>query len=230
MTATSSRTRRAFACPLRLFAVLAIAAAILFDVSHARADESLVLFFAQEHGGPATPKLSPRYHRRPVAPGPSIGAPLELHPLADIARHYVGSGRFTRYARAWCRDALNVWAAAGRLLHRRRWPGACRCQDRQADRPPSCRRRRVAGPSRRRRDRRQRRSRDPCLGQLRQPGCRRDNVGRPISLRPSHARGEPMIRAAVLGGIPRSLAYLADPIVAGLIFIGLVAALAKGSS
>lgn len=37
-------------------------------------------------------------------------APLDIRtPLERVAMAYVGRSRFTRYARAWCADAMNAW-------------------------------------------------------------------------------------------------------------------------
>ncbi len=98
----------------RLCLVLAAFASVtLFGaIRCAVADESAALFFVRQ--GEARPDvLMARRHpaRRPDAAFSRLraGAPLELHPLANVAKRYVGSRRFTRYARAWCRDALNVW-------------------------------------------------------------------------------------------------------------------------
>lgn len=41
-----------------------------------------------------------------------VGAPLDIRTptqLVAVAQRYIGSRRFTPYARAWCADALNAW-------------------------------------------------------------------------------------------------------------------------
>lgn len=99
-----------------VLAELTIIAFCLVAARAVRADESAALFFVRQqsvqvaHRHPAAIRLGfPARHPRAAFRRLTAGAPLELHPLATVARGYVGSRRFTRYARAWCRDALNVW-------------------------------------------------------------------------------------------------------------------------
>lgn len=48
-----------------------------------------------------------RRHRRHVAPAVQYAGGST--PLLAVAERYVGSRRFTRWARAWCADAMNAW-------------------------------------------------------------------------------------------------------------------------
>lgn len=46
--------------------------------------------------------------------GYRVHQPLDIRTpsqLVAVAQQYVGSRRFTRYARAWCADAMNAWLA-----------------------------------------------------------------------------------------------------------------------
>lgn len=63
------------------------------------------------HKDSLTPRQK-RFARRVMRTESRIAAPLDIRTptqLLAVAERYIGSRRFTPYARAWCADALNAW-------------------------------------------------------------------------------------------------------------------------
>lgn len=59
-----------------------------------------------------------RLHSHKIVIRRRIAAPLDIrtsHQLLAEAQRYLGSGRFTKLARAWCADAMNAWLARAGL-------------------------------------------------------------------------------------------------------------------